>query len=231
MYTVQKVKTFNGRLYAKIEYVWYIIGFGVQNTEWDDGNYIKNILGVKTPSERFEENFKERLGITDEEALETINTFHKNLRDAMRAHLNSDLIRDDHKKTLNDIRKEHGFENVYARELDKTPEDTDCVKTLKEIWDECKEEVYAERYAWVAHIEDSELKFDKVHSPKHYKLRGLDVEAIDVIRGALTEDEFRGFCKGNVLKYTIREGHKNGDEDLKKAKKYLDFLEKDDSDE
>lgn len=84
----------------------------------------------------------------------------------------------------------------------------------------------------VAHFdEEGNLKFDKVNSPNHYKLRGLDIEAIDVIRGALTEDEFRGFCKGNVLKYTIREGHKNGDEDLKKAKKYLDFLEKDDSDE
>lgn len=75
------------------------------------------------------------------------------------------------------------------------------------------------------------LVSDNVHAPNHYKLRGLDIEAIDVIRGALTEDEFRGFCKGNVLKYTIREGHKNGDEDLKKAKKYLDFLEEDDSDE
>lgn len=67
--------------------------------------------------------------------------------------------------------------------------------------------------------------FDMVNKPSHYKLRGLDIEAIDVIRGALTEEEFRGFCKGNVLKYTIRESHKNGDEDLKKAKKYLEFLE------
>lgn len=196
----------------------------------------KDILGVKTPSERFEENFKERFGITDEETLEKINTFHKNLRDAMRAHLNSDLIRDDHKKTLNDLRKEYNFNDVKTRSLDKQPEDTDCLKSLKEIWDEYKKEndvdIDAARYAWVAHFNDNgELKFDKVHSPKHYKLRGLDIEAIDVIRGALTEDEFRGFCKGNVLKYTIREGHKNGDEDLKKAKKYLDFLEKDDSNE
>lgn len=72
---------------------------------------------------------------------------------------------------------------------------------------------------------------DNVNAPDHYKLRGLDIEAIDVIRGALDEYEFRGFCKGNVLKYTIREGHKNGDEDLKKAKKYLEFLEEDYSDE
>lgn len=77
-----------------------------------------------------------------------------------------------------------------------------------------------------AHLNEK-LVSDNVNAPDHYKLRGLDIEAIDVIRGALTQDEFRGFCKGNVLKYTIREAHKNGDEDLKKAKKYLDFLEKD----
>jgi len=147
----------------------------------------KNILGIKTPSERFE--------------------------DTLKAHLNHDLIKDhlDKKdKTLNDLRKEYNFNDVQTRPLN----------------------VDAERYSWLAHFdEEGNLKFDKVNSPDHYKLRGLDIEAIDVIRGALTEDEFRGFCKGNVLKYTIREAHKNGDEDLKKAKKYLEFLEEDDSDE
>lgn len=99
-----------------------------------------------------------------------------------------------------------------------------------------------ERYAWQKYADEvrarlnhdilkahlnEKLVSDNVNAPDHYKLRGLDIEAIDVIRGALTEDEFRGFCKGNVLKYTIREAHKNGDEDLKKAKKYLEFLEED----
>lgn len=181
----------------------------------------KDILGIKTPSERFKENVKETFGITKEETLETINIFHKNLRDAMRAHLNSDLVKDD-KKTLNDLRKEYNFNDVKVREHDKTLEDIDCLEHIKD----------SARYSWLAHFDDDgNLKFDRVNSPHHYKLRGLDIEAIDVIRGALTEDEFRGFCKGNVLKYTIREGHKNGDEDLKKAKKYLEFLEEDGSDE
>lgn len=143
----------------------------------------KNILGIKTPSERFE--------------------------DTLKAHLNHDLIKehlDKKDKTLNDLRKEYNFNDVQTRPLN----------------------IDAERYSWLAHFDDEgNLKFDKVNSPNHYKLRGLDIEAIDVIRGALTEDEFRGFCKGNVLKYTIREAHKNGDEDLKKAKKYLEFLEED----
>ena len=33
-----------------------------------------------------------------------------------------------------------------------------------------------------------------------------------------------GFCEGNVVKYVARHKHKNGIEDLKKAKQYLDFL-------
>lgn len=151
----------------------------------------KDILGIKTPSERFEEAMKD---------------FGENLHDTLKAHLNHDLIKehlDKKDKTLNDLRKEYNFNDVQTRPLN----------------------IDAERYSWLAHFdEEGNLKFDKVNSPNHYKLRGLDIEAIDVIRGALTEDEFRGFCKGNVLKYTIREGHKNGDEDLKKAKKYLEFL-------
>ena len=47
------------------------------------------------------------------------------------------------------------------------------------------------------------------------------VECIDAIRAALTPEEFRGFCKGNVLKYVWRERYKGQDEDLSKALDYL----------
>lgn len=43
-------------------------------------------------------------------------------------------------------------------------------------------------------------------NPKHYRLHGT--ECIDVIRAALTPEEFRGFLKGNVIKYNFRAGHK-----------------------
>ena len=33
-----------------------------------------------------------------------------------------------------------------------------------------------------------------------------------------------GFCEGNVIKYLCRYKRKNGLEDLKKARQYLDFL-------
>ena len=63
---------------------------------------------------------------------------------------------------------------------------------------------------------------DNVDHPAHYNVG--DIECIDAIRAALTPEEFRGFCKGNALKYLWREQHKGGDEDIKKAVWYLKCL-------
>lgn len=69
-----------------------------------------------------------------------------------------------------------------------------------------------------------ELKKEhRKEGPNHYK-QG-QIECIDAIRSALTEEEFRGFCKGNIFKYTWREKHKNGTADMLKAKAYIDFLD------
>jgi hypothetical protein len=50
----------------------------------------------------------------------------------------------------------------------------------------------------------------KPTSPNDHYRQG-DIECIDAIRAALTDEEWRGFCKGNVLKYVWREKHKGGD--------------------
>lgn len=63
---------------------------------------------------------------------------------------------------------------------------------------------------------------DNVDSPIHYAI-APGVEALDVIRHALTPEEFDGYCKGNMLKYLIRHKNKNGDEDMRKAGKYWEF--------
>lgn len=60
---------------------------------------------------------------------------------------------------------------------------------------------------------------DYVNSPPHYKQGGI--ECIDAIEAALTPEEFKGYCKGNTLKYTWRENHKGKDQDLAKAQYYL----------
>lgn len=63
---------------------------------------------------------------------------------------------------------------------------------------------------------------DMVNSPPHYK-QG-EVECIDGIKSALTEDEWRGYCKGNALKYIWRERHKGQGESLAKAQWYLNKM-------
>lgn len=69
-----------------------------------------------------------------------------------------------------------------------------------------------------------EKKNDVISSPDHYKLTGLDVEVKDVIKSVLGTVGFLGFYKGNIIKYILRANKKNGLEDLKKARQYLDWL-------
>jgi hypothetical protein len=68
---------------------------------------------------------------------------------------------------------------------------------------------------------------EEINQPAHYT--SGSVECIDAIRAALTPEEFRGFCKGNVIKYIWRERLKGGDESLKKAEWYLNRLTDDNS--
>lgn len=67
-------------------------------------------------------------------------------------------------------------------------------------------------------------KNDVISSPKHYKLDGLDIEVKDVLKSVLGTVGFLGFYKGNIIKYILRANKKNGLEDLKKARQYLDWL-------
>ena len=65
-------------------------------------------------------------------------------------------------------------------------------------------------------------KFDNVNHPAHYNAGKIEV--IDIQEDQLTSEEYRGYIKGQVIKYITRERHKNGLEDLKKARWYLDRL-------
>ena len=47
----------------------------------------------------------------------------------------------------------------------------------------------------------AEPKTDNVNHPAHYKVGGI--ETIDYIEAKLTPEEFRGYLKGNALKYLI----------------------------
>ncbi len=61
---------------------------------------------------------------------------------------------------------------------------------------------------------------DMVNHPQHY---GGGIDVIDYIRDKLTPEELTGFCMGNVLKYCSRWRKKDGVQDLKKAKVYLEW--------
>ena len=65
-------------------------------------------------------------------------------------------------------------------------------------------------------------KNDMVQHPNHYT--AYDMETIEAIKGQSTPEQFRGYLKGNIMKYLSRYQFKNGIEDLRKAQWYLKAL-------
>lgn len=59
-------------------------------------------------------------------------------------------------------------------------------------------------------------------NPEHYKKGKYEV--IEIVEGELTDEEFKGFCKGLIIKYILRADSKNGLEDYEKAQWYLNRL-------
>ena len=72
-------------------------------------------------------------------------------------------------------------------------------------------------------ISSDEEIFDNVTNPSHYQgSQGLEV--IEAHKNFLAEEMLRSYYKGKILKYLLHEREKNGLEDLKKARKHLDWL-------
>ena len=69
--------------------------------------------------------------------------------------------------------------------------------------------------------EAEQKKEDMVNHPVHYNKAGI--ETIDAI-GAATNEGFKYYLQGNILKYIWRYEYKNGVEDLEKAQWYLKKL-------
>jgi len=65
---------------------------------------------------------------------------------------------------------------------------------------------------------------DQVNHPDHYN--SGKVECIDGLESALGDEQFKGFLRGNALKYLWRCGYKDKPlQELGKAKWYIDKLE------
>lgn len=58
---------------------------------------------------------------------------------------------------------------------------------------------------------------NSVNHPAHYGGADNPYETIKILKATLTLEEYRGFLKGNILKYNQRAEKKNGMEDYKKA--------------
>jgi hypothetical protein len=59
-------------------------------------------------------------------------------------------------------------------------------------------------------------------SGNHYK--EMAVQPWAVMEAVLTPEEFRGFLKGSIIKYSLRQGKKAGSDDAGKAKHYIQKL-------
>ena len=85
-----------------------------------------------------------------------------------------------------------------------------------------------EDYEWEClqkRIEQVTPQADPVNNPEHYNQGGI--ECIEAIKASMSGEEFRGYLKGNALKYLWRYQDKgNPVQDLAKAKWYLEKLEK-----
>ncbi|QDK04482.1 hypothetical protein KMI1_9 [Klebsiella phage KMI1] len=70
---------------------------------------------------------------------------------------------------------------------------------------------------------------DGVKQPSHYQLFE-GVEAIEVIARSMTQEMFKGYCLGNILKYHLRAGKKSElatlEKDMAKATFYLELYTK-----
>ena len=56
----------------------------------------------------------------------------------------------------------------------------------------------------------------------HY--RDMAIQPIEVMRSVLTDAEYIGYLKGNIIKYSMRAGKKAGSDDAGKAQHYREFL-------
>lgn len=136
------------------------------------------------------------------------------------------LLKDDDDTTVGSWEKwnEDRYREEYYEQLD---ENTRLLRRNVELRNQISKYKEEERKRLkngeylLSRDETCRLMSDNVNHPNHYQ---GDIETIDYIKDKLTDEEFRGFVKGNVLKYVSREGLKNGDEDLKKSNWYLNKL-------
>ena len=117
----------------------------------------------------------------------------------------------------------------YDKETDEYTDTYACV------FDEMSDDMLNKVYNWYKELDpascenaeaeccDKEPDIDMVNHPSHYTQGGI--ECIDCIKSATVgKVGIEAFCVGNAIKYLFRYEEKNGVEDVKKARWYIDRL-------
>ena len=117
----------------------------------------------------------------------------------------------------------------YDKEIDMFTDEAGCV------FDKMSEDMLNKCYNWYKELDpaacenakaeccNKEPNADMVNHPSHYTHGGI--ECIDCIKSATVgKVGIEAFCVGNAIKYLFRYEEKNGIEDVKKARWYIDRL-------
>lgn len=124
--------------------------------------------------------------------------------------------------------------DLLVKQNTDRPDSTTCadgVTCYKVACSECPLDVKGTTIGEVRAMKDSKTPSvdDGVKQPSHYQLFE-GVEAIEVIARSMTQEMFKGYCLGNILKYRLRAGKKSElatlEKDMAKATFYLELYEK-----
>ncbi|MDU4319768.1 MAG: DUF3310 domain-containing protein [Clostridium sp.] len=103
--------------------------------------------------------------------------------------------------------------------------DSSCDISCKECWEKAVKDIKFKddiEKGLIERMNKQPIIFsDSVNHPSHYT-HGK-IETIDKIEDVLGLEGFQAYCVGNAIKYLDRYKLKNGFEDIKKAKRYLEF--------
>jgi len=90
---------------------------------------------------------------------------------------------------------------------------------------ECKED-YCDKCDLNHDVFHNAKEKEAVDHPDHYGGKDNLYEAIKIMKATMSDEEFRGFCKGSAIKYLVRAGKKDPEkivEDYNKAAWYLRY--------
>lgn len=121
------------------------------------------------------------------------------------------------------------LKNMYDQETDEFTDNHSCV------FDEMDDKMLDKIYNWYKELDpaacenaeneccDIKPDADMVNHPSHYNQGGI--ECIDALKAAtVSKIGIEAVCTANAIKYLWRYEKKNGIEDIKKARWYIDRL-------